>query len=182
MFAAGPMQIRQVNWTEIPQFMEHSSRQSAQAMQSNPPSTPRLPGQDFDPDKRAKSLEAMWLRDLASPSWGRAWAAWQDGRIVGNVRLQGSPVPAERHRALLMIGVEREYHRRGTGSALMAEAIAFAQEHALAWIDLGVFSGNEPARALYQKLGFVEIGRKEDQFRVGDTRLVGISMALDLRK
>ena len=50
----------------------------------------------------------------------------------------------------------------------------------LAWIDLGVFAHNEAARALYRKVGFVELGTTRDRFRVDGTSIDDIHMTLAL--
>jgi ribosomal protein S18 acetylase RimI-like enzyme len=45
--------------------------------------------------------------------------------------------------------------------------VAWARSEAkLLWIDLGVFATNTPARKLYTRMGFVELGFRRDAFRV----------------
>jgi putative acetyltransferase len=51
-------------------------------------------------------------------------------------------------------------HRgRGVGTALMAEAMRWAREHAVERIELTVYPHNVAAIALYRRFGFVEEGR-----------------------
>ena len=62
--------------------------------------------------------------------------------------------------------------------AVVAWALA---QPKLDWIDLQVFASNEPARALYKRTGFVEVGLCRDAFRMDDgTRIDDIHMVLDL--
>jgi RimJ/RimL family protein N-acetyltransferase len=90
---------------------------------------------------------------------------------------------AELHRALLGMGIERPFTGKGNGRRLMEAAIAWARDtRRLSWIDLGVFANNVPARKLYARMGFVEIGMRRDAFRVDDGVSVDdISMTLELR-
>jgi len=128
---------------------------------------------------RARHLEA-WRRALDEPLWLRTWAVIVDEAIVGHLDLNGGRVPAELHRATLGMGIERRARRQGHGRALLDTAIAFARTSELAWLDLGVFANNAPARALYAALGFVEVGTVADQFRVDGQSIDDISMTLAL--
>jgi ribosomal protein S18 acetylase RimI-like enzyme len=118
---------------------------------------------------------------LTETSWMRLFLAEDEsGRIVGHADLNGGEIPSELHRCRLGLGVVRELHRRGIGEALLRAAIAWARDAGLAWMDLGVFDGNPGAIALYRKVGFVEVGRVVDRYRVGDVPLTDIVMALRL--
>ena len=59
-------------------------------------------------------------------------------------------------------------------------ALGWAADQGLAWVDLGVFSENAPARALYRKLGFEEVGIVEDAFRVDGSSLDDVAMVFRL--
>jgi RimJ/RimL family protein N-acetyltransferase len=56
------------------------------------------------------------------------------------------------------MGLLPGYRGRGIGRRLMEEAIARAWHAGLERIELEVFASNAPARALYEKLGFVTEG------------------------
>jgi RimJ/RimL family protein N-acetyltransferase len=154
----------------------------------------RESGRDGDAHSRASSadepvdVEAMTARlhlgiarPLSALEWQRWWV-WLDGAYVrGHVDLRGAGIMSALHRARLGIGLERGWRGQGTGEALMRAAIAWAAGEGLAWIDLGVFEDNTPARALYRKLGFEEVGVLRDAFRVDGRSLDDVSMALPLR-
>jgi hypothetical protein len=59
------------------------------------------------------------------------------------------------------MGVAREARRRGVGGALMRAALAAARARALAAVDLEVLVQNDPARRLYDKLGFAPVRELE---------------------
>lgn len=133
-----------------------------------------------DPDLRARRL-SQWALALSEPGWRRTWAV-RDGRggILAHLDLAGSDLKAELHRARVVLGVEPLYHRRGMGERLLRQAIAFARDEGLAWLDLWVFAHNAPALALYRKIGFVEVGRFPDQFRFRQMSIEDVAMAFRL--
>lgn len=134
----------------------------------------------FTPERLALAKTRL-ARSTGELDWLRVFlAVTAEGAVVGHADLSGGKIASELHRTTLGLGVERRHHRRGLGERLMTTAIAWARNEGLVWMDLGVFAGNDPAIALYQKLGFVEIGRALDRFRVGDAALTDISMTLRL--
>ncbi|HTR00530.1 MAG TPA: GNAT family protein, partial [Candidatus Acidoferrum sp.] len=85
------------------------------------------------------------------------------------------------HRCQLGIGIEGPWRRQGLGERLMQTAIAFAREQpSLQWISLSTFAGNTAARALYQRLGFVEEGVLRDRFRLGGQVIDDVQMILSV--
>lgn len=133
-----------------------------------------------DPGRCARQL-ARWATPLSEPGWQRTWAVRdRGGAIAGHLELTGPSLKVELHRARVALGVEPAYHRRGIGERLLREAIAFARDAGLAWLDLWVFAHNAPALALYRKIGFVETGRFPDQFRFRQMSIDDIAMAFRL--
>jgi len=79
-------------------------------------------------------------------------------RVVGWCDVHRSPREGFRHVGHLGMGLLPGYRGRGLGRRLMEAAIARAWEAGLERIELEVFASNSPARALYEKLGFVTEG------------------------
>jgi RimJ/RimL family protein N-acetyltransferase len=148
------------------------------------------------------AISRIWSRDdvragfvvrlskpLDEPLWGRTWLLFAPGasadrpRVVGHLELRGGRVPAEMHRATLGMGILRAHTGRGHGRRLVEAAVRWARDDAgLSWIDLGVFASNAPARKLYSRMGFLEIGRREDAFHLDAGPYVDdVQMALRLR-
>lgn len=80
------------------------------------------------------------------------------GRVVGSLGIARDEHPVTRHVATLGMHVARGWRGHGIGSALMAEAIRWADTVGVEKIELSVYPGNAPARALYERFGFVEEG------------------------
>jgi ribosomal protein S18 acetylase RimI-like enzyme len=80
------------------------------------------------------------------------------------------------------MAVARDWRGRGVGSALMAGAIEWARAEGLHKLSLSVFAHNAAAVALYRKCGFVEEGRRVQQYRRKNGELWdAIDMGLLLR-
>ena len=164
-----------------PILCAHIARHGAESGRDGDPIfRPRAHDEELDEPAAIERHRAGWARPLSEPLWLRTWGLFEDGAIVGHLDLHGGRLPAELHRAALGMGLERRARRQGHGRALIETAIAWARDHGLSWIDLGVFAHNAPARALYASIGFVEIGTTRDQFRVEGTSIDDVAMTLRL--
>lgn len=173
--------IRLLAEPDLEPFVEHSARLRRQSGRDGDPIThPRSADEEFDKRGRMDEMRAGWARPLTQPRWARTWACIVDGTILGHVDLKAGAFASELHRATLGIGLERVARGQGHGRALMVTAIEWARAQGLAWIDLGVFAHNAPARALYDSLGFVEVGVYRDRFRVEGTSVDDVTMVLAL--
>jgi len=142
---------------------------------------PYSAGHKLDATAMRAKFEETWPLPLSAPGWKRAWGAYEGNRIVGHVMLHGPQLPSEMHRARLGMGVHRDYRRQGIATQLLRAAIQWASTTSeLAWLDLGVFSDNDPARTLYEKLGFRQTGVVRDRFRVDGHSVDDIQMTLSV--
>lgn len=103
-----------------------------------------------------------WRKRLAEiPPGAHRLVALIDGKQVGNAGLDPAHrSPRRAHAAHLGISVHDDYQGRGVGKALMQALIDLAD----LWtpytrIELGVYSDNARAIALYKSFGFEEEGR-----------------------
>lgn len=146
------------------------------------------------------TIDDRWVMPVHLVGWSRAWLLWEGeprapiafappssvaphGRVVGHAELRGPSVSTALHRALFSVGVERAFVGLGYGAALLEEAVRWAKaEPTLEWLDLQVFASNGPAIALYEKAGFITVGRTPDAYRMDDgTRIDDVHMVLSLR-
>ena len=92
------------------------------------------------------------------------FVAESDGEIAGMVEvwLAAEPSPHSmmrpRRTAMLGIAVDAAHRRRGIGSALMAEAAAWAKRQGVEEIVLDMLLANAGAIAFYRALGYEEHG------------------------
>lgn len=102
--------------------------------------------------------ERQFLEKKEADSRSLMLSVWEDGKIIANCHIE----PLARrlsHRADLGITVLKEAWGRGIGTALMERLIAHAREHEIEIIELQVRCDNVRAIRLYEKFGFVKIGR-----------------------
>ena len=62
------------------------------------------------------------------------------------------------------VAVAPAYRRQGVAGTLISALMARAEELGLAFVTLEVRAGNEPAKALYAKHGFVPVGRRKNYY------------------
>ena len=79
--------------------------------------------------------------------------------VIGSLGISREDQPVTRHVASLGMMVSPAWRRRGVGSALMREAIAWARRAGVEKLELSVYPGNEAAIGLYRSFGFEEEGR-----------------------
>jgi RimJ/RimL family protein N-acetyltransferase len=103
-----------------------------------------------DVERRASTfqLEGFFLAEAA-------------GELVGSISVFEGP------RGVGEIGmmVAARWRGRGIGTKLMQAALDHARASGMHKLSLGVWPHNEPAIALYRKLGFVEEGRRVKHYR-----------------
>ena len=81
--------------------------------------------------------------------------AYDGDKVVSVANLSASKRERTKHIAVLGISVLKAYHRQGIGQTMMEKLIAFAKQAPdTEIIHLEVRSDNEPAIALYTKMGF----------------------------
>ena len=79
--------------------------------------------------------------------------------VIGSLGISREDQPVTRHVASLGMMVSPAWRRRGVGSALMREAIAWAGRVGVEKLELSVYPGNTAAIGLYRSFGFEEEGR-----------------------
>ena len=107
--------------------------------------------------------DATWRRWAASGASGAdevLFAAALDGEFVAMARGSVSSEDA-RDAYLTAVFVAREWRGRGLGRAVSEAIIAWARERRCARLLLHVTDWNEPARRIYESLGFVPTGTTE---------------------
>lgn len=140
-------------------------------------------------DEVRHESERRWSTQLTEPGWGRVFLlvkrdrpnGWD--RVVGHAELRGGLLHSNLHRVDFSIGIEEPYRAGGQGARLAEAALTFAYRSVqIAYVDLRVFAKNERAKRLYERLGFVEVGRIDDAFRMADgTSIDDILMVRRLR-
>lgn len=104
-------------------------------------------------ERRNRLLELLGSGDNV------AFVADEGGDVVGELVLALEDEPV----ASVGMSVADPWRRRGVGTALLEEAITWGRGNGLRRLTLEAWWDNEPALALYRKLGFAE-----DRRRSGD--------------
>jgi GNAT superfamily N-acetyltransferase len=140
-------------------------------------SHPYSKSEPLDMDAARGREITRWSTEIDRPAWRRAWGLFDHAQLVGHLHLAGGTLDSELHRANMGMGIVRSHRRRGGGTLLLQTAIAWARcQPSIDWLDLGVFSDNPGAQALYARHGFEMLGRTPDRFRVDGHSLDDLSM------
>ena len=112
--------------------------------------------------------EAVFIDDVLHSPDQVMPCCFVDGHLAGNAMLTMNSRLKTRHRGEVAIGLLKEYWGLGIGTALFGEMIAVAQERGLDHLKLDYIEGNRRARCLYEKMGFTEVARVPDVYRLKD--------------
>ena len=108
--------------------------------------------------------------------------AMVDGAIVGHADVWRRKPKDVRHTGVFGIVICEGYRSLGIGERLMTEVIDEARRIGIWLVELTVFSINDRARRLYEKMGFVAVGVVPNKVVRGDRHFDEIVMYADLRK
>jgi putative acetyltransferase len=98
------------------------------------------------------------FRNAVTDDVANLMAVDASGRVVGNLYIERERHPVNHHVATLGMAIAPEWRGKGLGSALMSEALRWAERVGIEKVALSVYPGNAAAQALYRKFGFEEEG------------------------
>jgi putative acetyltransferase len=130
---------------------------------------------------RSVADERRYLKAVRNHPDAAVFVAERDGEIVGRLSISRDPHPASRHVADLGLMVAASARRQGVGTALLDQAVAWAQATGVRKLELHVFPHNAPAIRLYEQFGFVREGYRKQHYRRGDGYVDAILMAYEVR-
>ncbi|HEY8947692.1 MAG TPA: ribosomal protein S18-alanine N-acetyltransferase [Rhizomicrobium sp.] len=124
------------------------------------------------------------LADIHARAFARGWGSqslkallsgpgvsaflMEDDEICGFILVRVAADEAE----ILTIAVGPDRRQKGLGSGLLEHAALAAREGGASHMFLEVAAQNLPARNLYEKYGFREVGRRKAYYEDGDDALV----------
>jgi RimJ/RimL family protein N-acetyltransferase len=134
-------------------------------------------------DWRSPGDERRYLKAIRRYAHAAVYVAETDeGELVGRLSVARDQHPASVHVADLGLMVAGGYRRQGVGSALLHEAVRWAEESGVRKLELHVFPHNEAAIALYENFGFEREGYRKQHYRRSSGEYVdAILMAYEVR-
>jgi len=92
--------------------------------------------------------------------------AVEDEKIIGYIWAERGIFNRISHTAYIVVGILKDYSRKGIGTAFFKNLDAWAQENNILRLELTVECRNEAARRLYEKSGFKIEGMREKSMLV----------------
>ena len=137
-------------------------------------------------DRRvAREEERKWLRGIVRGVASKevaSVAAFVEGLVVGHCDVHRRRFRDDRHTGVFGIAILDGYRGVGIGERMTERVLDGAREIGIQLVELDVFSNNEAAIGLYEKMGFVKVGRVPDKIFRRDRYYDEDIMYLDLRK
>lgn len=164
-------EIRSLEFSEYPRFFQYLNAQLEEnGKNGNPLFQPVSRKIILLPPEKEASFVAGLSKSQGQSGWRCAWVICNEEReIMGHVDLRGHNDSAIKHRALLGMGVSRDFRRQGLATKLLEFACGWANENeSLEWVDIEVLAVNQPAVALYLKNGFEKNCEIPDLYRIDD--------------
>ena len=87
--------------------------------------------------------------------------AVENGQVLGYIGSQSVLGESD----MMNVAVHPEHRRKGVAEALIAALSQGLKERGNVWLTLEVRASNAPAIALYDKLGFAQVGRRHNYYR-----------------
>ncbi|MDR0194133.1 MAG: GNAT family N-acetyltransferase [Myroides sp.] len=111
---------------------------------------------------------ADWIKQLNTSANSLMLVAEFQGELIGNLDLTGHHRSTMFHTAVLGMGIVMNWRNTGVGTVLLKTALEWAKNSPLEIISLDVYTENKSGIALYQKLGFKEVGVIPDFIKDND--------------
>ena len=112
--------------------------------------------------------EQTWIQDHLDHPGKILLLAEAAGVIIGNVSFEAGPHRRIAHRGNFGIAVVKEWRGRGVGTALLQSLLEWAESSpVIDMVCLDTFATNDAAIRLYEKLGFIEDGRRIKDIKRG---------------
>jgi ribosomal protein S18 acetylase RimI-like enzyme len=125
--------------------------------------SPEAFGNTFEVEN-ARPIELFADRIRDSETMG----AFEGAEILGVAGLRTNQGPKESHKGTLVgMYVRPQARNRGVGRRLVEAVMEVARRRGVELLQLAVVSDNEPARRLYERLGFVEYGIEKKSLKQG---------------
>jgi RimJ/RimL family protein N-acetyltransferase len=135
-------------------------------------------GQEYhitEADEFPFSVEQMagWVTLCAASESNLLLVAEVDGEVQGGLNFDVGERRRTRHAGTVAMSVDARWREHGLGFALMDALLRWAEgQPQIERVGLSVLSSNTRARRLYEKMGFVEEGRRVRALKLAPDRYV----------
>ena len=120
-------------------------------------------------DRVTADSEENWIRNGRESASTLLISCYVGDQVIGNCEIRFHTGMKDAHRATLAIAILEKYWGLGIGSAMFEALIAAAKEHrGTEIVELEFMEGNERAKALYEKYGFIIVGERPNAFKLKD--------------
>jgi len=117
--------------------------------------------------------EGQWIQQHIDHPAQIVLVAELDSSIVGMLDIENGVFKRTAHVGYFAMSVRPEFRGKGIGMALLQSLIDWARENpVIEKLTLAVFATNQPAIALYKKVGFRQEGRRVREIKIAEGKYV----------
>ncbi len=116
--------------------------------------------------------ETQYINQVNNSDNDMMMVAVIDDEIVGACQIGIGVRIKTSHKARVMIGLVKKVWGLGIGTIMLEQLIEVARKHHLYQVELEYIGGNNRAKALYEKMGFIETGIKPNAIRLKDGTMI----------
>lgn len=122
----------------------------------------------LEPGERTTTVEAHRERihSIVESRNSTVIVAEDGGKLVGYLAVFGGDANKTKHIGYIVIGILKDYAGKGIGTRLFEAAEAWRSGSGITRLELTVMVPNEPAVALYRKMGYAIEGTKKYAIRM----------------
>jgi len=127
----------------------------------------------LDEFKMTLDAERDWIQQHLDSTGRIILVAELAGAVAGLLGFENSSRSRLAHRGTAHISVLPQHRRKGIATALLHCLIEWAQKNPIIEkLKVTVFATNEPALSLYEKMGFIEEGRRIKEIKIAPGKYV----------
>jgi RimJ/RimL family protein N-acetyltransferase len=116
---------------------------------------------------------AEWIKQCAASPSNLVLVAEVEGEIAGMLNFEVGDRRRTRHVGTMAMSVDSQWRERGVGFALIDALLHWAEgQPQIERVNLALLASNTRAQRLYEKMGFVEEGRRVQALKIGADRYV----------
>lgn len=123
---------------------------------------------ETDEDMGPLNMIEVWLKNVTAEKNQAVFLAYCDDKPAGYLIARGGSYRRVAHSCQFMLGIIKDFHKKGVGTAMLNHAESWAKVADISRIELSYVDGNDSAKKLYEKFNYQQEGTKSKALQIND--------------